>query len=93
MVLGTDGDTPRDWLRAGEALSRVLLVATAEGLSASFLNQPVERPELRYLVRDLVVVDGQAERDMKPQVVLRLGYGPDVGPTARRPLREVLRLA
>jgi len=93
MVLGTDGDTPSDWLRAGEALSRVLLVATAEGIAASFLNQPIERPELRYLVHDLVVIDGKAARDMKPQMVLRLGYGPAVAPTPRRPLRDVLRLA
>lgn len=93
LVLGTEGDTPSDWLRAGEALSRVLLLATAEGLSVSFLNQPVERPELRYLVHDLVVVDQRSAHEMKPQMVLRLGYGPDVGPTARRPLREVLRHA
>ena len=35
----TDGDEPADWVRAGRALERVLLLATAEGAAASFLNQ------------------------------------------------------
>ena len=46
-VLGTDGDRPADWLRAGLALARVLLRARAEGVAASFLNQPIEVAELR----------------------------------------------
>ena len=46
FVLGTDGDTPADRLRAGLALARVLLRAT-QGVAASFLNQPVEVRELR----------------------------------------------
>lgn len=41
-VLGTEGDTPADWLAAGQALARVLLRAQAEGVSASFVNQPIE---------------------------------------------------
>src|SRR5262249_35643428 len=41
-ALGTEGDAPVDWLAAGQALQRVLLRATAAGLSASFMNQPIE---------------------------------------------------
>ncbi len=93
VVLGTQGDTPLHWIQAGEALSRVLLTATAEGLSTSFLNQPIERPELRYLVRDFVVLDQQAGHDMAPQAVLRVGFGPPVPATPRRALRDVLRQA
>lgn len=86
-VLGTEGDTPRDWLRAGEALAMVLLEATSEGLCASFLNQPVEVAELRPALRRLV-----AERTGHfgaPQLVLRLGYGPEAQPTPRRTANEV----
>src|SRR5690606_13224426 len=41
-VLGTADDTPLDHLRAGQALQRVLLTATADGLAASMVSQPIE---------------------------------------------------
>lgn len=86
-VLGTDSDTPRDWLRAGEALAMVLLDATSEGLRTAFLNQPIEVAEVRPSLRRLV-----AERTGHfgaPQLVVRLGYGPEAAPTPRRPANEV----
>jgi hypothetical protein len=83
-VLGTTGDTPRDWLAAGQALERVLLRAQVEGVAASFLNQPVEVPELRLEVQVLTGYMGF------PQLVLRLGYGGTAGLTPRRPVEEVL---
>lgn len=84
LVLGTDGDTPADQLRAGMALARVLLRATQEGVAASFLNQPVEVSELRPEVAELAGHGGHA------QLVLRMGYGPPVQATPRRPVRDVL---
>ena len=83
-VLGTEGDTPADWLFAGQALARVLLMAQAEGVSASFLNQPIEVPELRPQLRDVIGRTGF------PQLLLRMGYGPEVRPTPRRTVEEVL---
>src|SRR5215207_2125924 len=83
-VLGTEDDTPADWLAAGQALARVLLRAQAEGVSASFLNQPIEVPELRPQLRDAVGRTGF------PQLLLRMGYGPKVRPTPRRTVEEVL---
>jgi iron-sulfur cluster repair protein YtfE (RIC family) len=82
-VLGTADDGPRDWLAAGQAVARVLLRATQDEVSASFLNQPVEVAELRAAVARLAGVG-------VPQLVLRLGYGPAVKPTPRRPLGEVV---
>jgi hypothetical protein len=84
FVLGTDGDEIVDHLRAGQALERVLLRATQEEVAASFLNQPVEVPELRHRVSELAGRRGHA------QLVLRMGYGPQVQPTPRRPVRDVL---
>ncbi len=78
-VLSTDGDDPGAWIRSGQALARVLLLATAAGIRASFLNQPVEVPTLRQQLADLVPGEGT------PQLVLRLGYGPQGKPTPRRP--------
>ncbi|MFF3171955.1 Acg family FMN-binding oxidoreductase [Streptomyces sp. NPDC057900] len=83
-LLSTRGDRPLDWLRAGQALERVLLSATAKGVCASFATQPLEWPELRWTLRDPVLGTGH------PQMIIRMGYGP-VGPrTPRRPLRQVL---
>lgn len=82
-VLSTPRDDRESWLRAGQALQRVLLVATVQGLAASFVNQPLEHAELRWLVRDPARGIGY------PQMVLRLGYGVPAPPTPRRPLDDV----
>ena len=84
LVLGTPGDTPRDWLAAGQALQKVLLVATTQGVSASFLNQPLQVADLRARLR--AAVDGPGA----PQLVIRMGYGPDARPTPRRAMHDVL---
>ena len=63
----------------------MLLRAAQDGVSASFLNQPVEVAELRASVARLAGV-------RVPQLVLRLGYGPITEPTLRRPLSDVVDL-
>ncbi|BCB91885.1 Acg family FMN-binding oxidoreductase [Phytohabitans suffuscus] len=82
-VLYTAGDTPANWLRAGQALERVLLTATVRGLASTIMTQPVEVPHLRALLRD-------ASGGYDAQAVLRFGYGPFSAASARRPLDEVL---
>jgi nitroreductase len=84
-VIGTALDAPRDWLVAGQALSRTLLTATVHGLAASFLNQPIEVPALRGKVRDVVGIDGA------PQLIIRIGYPTsEVRLTPRRAVEDVL---
>jgi nitroreductase len=83
-VLGTQTDTPVEWLSAGQALGQVLLRARTEGVDASYLNQPVEVPELRPRLRAVVGASGL------PQLLFRMGYGPEVRPTPRRSAIEVL---
>jgi hypothetical protein len=84
LVLGTLRDNPRAWMQAGQALGRVLLRATAEGLSASFLNQPIEVLALRPRLSEVIGFAGV------PQILLRLGRGGGARPTPRRPLEDVL---
>jgi len=84
-VLWTVGDSPREWIAAGQALQHLLLRATTAGVSASFLNQPVEVPELRAVLREELGIAGHV------QSVLRLGYGPPVDATPRRPVGDVMR--
>jgi nitroreductase len=83
-VLTTELDTPAAWLTAGQALARILLLACAEGVSASFLNQPLENEDRRLRFRKALKLPGV------PQILLRLGYGPETRPTPRRDLRDVL---
>lgn len=86
VILVTDGDEPADWLTAGRALSQVLLLATARGLAASPLNQVVDLPATRSMLRNELALLGH------PQMVLRLGYAADTGPvTGRRDVGDVLR--
>jgi hypothetical protein len=84
VVLGTDGDRVRDWLKCGQALARALLRARVEDVWASFLNQPIEIPDLRSRVRNLIGCAGF------PQAVMRLGFGDEIKPTPRREIEEVL---
>ncbi|MCK2215916.1 nitroreductase family protein [Actinomadura sp. ATCC 31491] len=81
-VLSTPGDRPLDWLRAGQALQRVLLVAARHGLSASFLNQPLDLRDMRRR-RD------PHHRRGHPQMIIRFGYGPYVARAPRRPAAEL----
>lgn len=86
-LLSTLHDRPADWIRAGQALQRVLLEATTAGLVTSFLNQPLERDELRAQVRSPATGIGH------PQMIMRIGYGETVPPAPRRPLPAVRRPA
>jgi nitroreductase len=83
VVLRTAGDGPADWLAAGQALQRVLLVATRHHLATTPISQPVEMPAFR------AALAGEG----RPQVVVRLGYAAPAAATGRRPLTDVLRPA
>ena len=83
-LLGTPGDEPADWVRAGQALQRLWLEVTTAGLHASLLNQPLEHPRLRPALLALAPGAGAAA-----QVLLRIGHGEPVPPTPRRPLSEL----
>ena len=82
-VLTTQGNTREDWLRAGQALQRVLLTATLRGIATSPLTQPLETHDA-WLVRDPATGNGW------PQLILRIGYGLPVPATPRRPVSDVL---
>lgn len=86
-VLSTPHDRRIDWLRAGQALEHILLLATAGGLRASMLHQAVEWPDLRWALRD---PDEAQERSGHAHMLLRLGYGPQGAATPRRAVRTVL---
>jgi nitroreductase len=86
-VLGTASDDLLSQLRAGEALSAVMLHATTLGLATCPLSQPLEVESTRAAVRDDVLRGA-----MSPHLVLRVGWAPGapLPPTPRRPVAEVL---
>ena len=97
-VVLTDDDDPAAWVRAGEALERVWLEATAAGLALSLVTQPLELPNMRWRTRPLLA-DRPATRAAPspdhrggwPQAVLRLGVAStSTPPTPRRPVADVL---
>jgi hypothetical protein len=89
-VLSAVDDHPVSVLRAGEALSAVLLEATAHGLGTTPITQVLEVPETYDRIWHRVV--GVHRR---PVVLLRLGRPPEgsepLGPTPRRPVDAVLQ--
>lgn len=85
LIIATDRDDCEAWLAAGQALERVLLSAVDSGLSASYLNQPIEVASLRERLRTDIGLDAT------PQLLLRIGYGPQAPERSpRRPLDDVI---
>jgi hypothetical protein len=77
-VLVTGGDTADDWLRAGQALNRLLLRAATRWVFASLQSQPLESSRYRKRVRDLLSAPGQ------PQMLLQFGRSNTALATPRR---------
>jgi nitroreductase len=83
-LLTTEHDRRTDWLRAGQALEHVLLVATVHGLRTSLMHQPMEWPDLRRSLSPSPDHTGHA------QMLVRLGHGPEGPATPRRAPDTVL---
>lgn len=68
-VLWTESDTPFDWVNAGQALSRMLLNATAHGLATGIQSQPIEVSMVREQINEHLLSGlGHA------QVLVRIGW-------------------
>lgn len=84
VALSTPMDNNEGWLAAGLGLQRLLLAATNEGYSTSYLNQPIEVADLRTELAKELSIDGY------PQLLLRVGRGRPVLHSPRRPISDVL---
>ncbi len=83
-ILVTTGDTRADWLRAGQALHRLLARAAGRSVSASLHTQPLEADSIRALIRERLALPGV------PQVLLQLGVTRAGQATARRPAADLI---
>lgn len=81
LVLSTDADGQLDWLRAGEALSTVLLEATVDDLATCPLTHVTELRQSRDMIRGLLPSHGF------PQVLVRVGVTAKMVPPRQTPRR------
>lgn len=81
----SEQDNIEHWIKAGRSYQRFALQATALGLKHAFINQPVEVPEVRAQFADYLNIG-----DRRTDLLLRLGYGPEMPKTMRRPIDEVI---
>jgi hypothetical protein len=83
-VLLTQADTRADWLRAGQALHRLLAHAATRWVFATLNSQPLESASVRELIRTRLALPGA------PQLLLQFGVARTAQATARRPPDELI---
>ena len=83
-ALVTSGDGRADWLRAGQALHRLLAHAAVSWVFASLYTQPLEAAEIRALIRRRLALPGA------PQLLLQLGIARTTQATPRRPPADLI---
>lgn len=84
-IFSSEVDDERHWIEAGRCYERLALQAAALGLRTAFINQPVEVPRLRSQFATFLGIGSR-----RPDLVVRIGRGPDMPRTLRRPVEEVI---
>jgi len=82
-VLVAQGEDEESWLRAGQALQRILLRATSRWVFARLQTQPLQSASVRAQIRASLTPSGS------PQMLLELGVVRTSRPTARRPAGDL----
>jgi len=83
-ILLTSADTRADWLRAGQALHRILTHAATHWVFATLYSQPFESAATRALIRSALRLPGA------PHLLLQFGLVRTTSPTARRLAADVI---
>ncbi|MFC4147931.1 Acg family FMN-binding oxidoreductase [Micromonospora mangrovi] len=88
VILFGERDDPAAWLRGGEALSALLLTATAAGLATAPISDAIELAWPRRMMRDLLAGVGD------PYLVVRVGWAPpgELPPAPRRRPADVIEV-
>jgi len=85
-VIYSEADDIPHWIEAGRCYQRLALQAAALGLRTAFINQPVEVATLRPEFAHAIGIG-----DRRPDLIVRIGQGPEMPRSLRRPVDEVLR--
>lgn len=84
-VFCSEADDKPHWIEAGRCYERLALQAAALDLRTAFINQPVEVPVLRPQFAGFL---GIGQR--RPDLIVRIGHGPEMPRSLRRPVEHVL---
>jgi hypothetical protein len=84
-VFASEGNDPAQWVEVGRCYERFALQATALGIRHAHLNPPVEAARVRPGFAAALNLGTQ-----RPDLVLRIGRGPTMPYSLRRPLQAVL---
>ena len=84
-VLFSEADDKSHWIEAGRCYERLALQAAAMDLRTAFINQPVEVPALRLQFARFLGIG-----DRRPDLIVRIGRGPEMPRSLRRPVEHVL---
>lgn len=84
-VFFSNADDKQHWIEAGRSYERLALQAAALELRTAFVNQPVEVPPLRSQFATFLGIGNR-----RPDLVVRIGRGPEMPRSLRRPVDQVL---
>ena len=84
-VIATRSDDRASWLRAGQAMQRVLLLAAHRGLPAAPLSPALELPDAPLRPDPRLGAE-------HPEMIIRLGGSDGSRTTYRRPVAQVMRV-
>jgi hypothetical protein len=84
-VFCSEADDWQHWAEAGRSYEHFALQATALELKTAFINQPVE---LAAVCAQFAAYLGLGHR--RPDLVVRVGRGPELPRSMRRPVSDVL---
>ena len=84
-VFVSEQDNPCGWMEAGRCYERMALQATALDIRSAFINQPVEVAALRAQFANFLGIGSR-----RPDLVVRLGHGPSMPRSFRRPVQSVM---
>lgn len=84
-VIYSEVDDIPHWIDAGRCYQRLALQAAALGLRTAFINQPVEVAKLRHEFAHAIGIG-----DRRPDLIVRIGHGPEMPRSLRRPVDDVI---
>jgi len=84
-VFFSDADDKPHWIEAGRCYERLALQAAVLDLRTAFINQPVEVSAIR---RQFAASLGIG--NLRPDLVVRIGRGPEMPRSLRRPVEQVV---
>jgi hypothetical protein len=84
-VLFSEVDDTLHWIEAGRCYERLALQAATLGLRTAFINQPVEVSRLRPQFAGFLGIGHR-----RPDLVVRIGRGPAMPRSLRRPVDQVI---